>query len=41
MSFRFQVVQVGLEVLTRISSVTPLKANFMHAAAATDGELKL
>jgi hypothetical protein len=22
-------------------SVTPLKANFMHAAAATEGELKL
>jgi hypothetical protein len=23
------------------ASVTPLKANFMHAAAATEGELKL
>ncbi|PMD48426.1 tubulin-tyrosine ligase family protein-like protein [Hyaloscypha variabilis F] len=31
----------GWAVKEGYTSVTPLKANFMHAAAATDGELKL
>lgn len=30
-----------MDLLIDENSVTPLKANFMHALAATEGELKL
>jgi tubulin--tyrosine ligase len=33
--------ETRLAMLIFLHSVTPLKANFMHAAAATEGELKL